>query len=236
MRRAIVQRVAMGSGFPFIDIVIYAAVALFLIYKLGTVLGRRGDDQQHGADRFGVRDKRPQGSASDNVVSMPGSGKRTPELDFGSMDPLEAGIAQIKAADRSFREKEFLAGARQAFEMILDAFAVGNAKILKALLESSVYENFAAAIREREKAGHTLETTLVGIDDAEIVGAEMQGSNAIVTVKFVTGQVNATRDADGEVVDGDPNNVVQVTDIWTFRRNTRASDPNWVLIATGTPD
>ncbi len=226
----------MGSGFPFIDIVIYAAVALFLIYKLGTVLGRRGDDQQSGADRFGMRESRKKGAAGDNVVNMPDAGQRPPEMDYGSMDPIEAGIAQIKAADSSFREKEFLAGARKAFEMIIDAFAAGNAKILKYLLESSVYENFAAAIREREKAGHTLETTLVGIDDAEIVAAEMRGTDAVVTVKFVTGQVNATRDADGEVVEGDPNNVVQVTDIWTFGRNTRASDPNWVLIATGTPD
>jgi predicted lipid-binding transport protein (Tim44 family) len=117
--------------------------------------------------------------------------------------------------------------------MVVDAFAKGDGKVLKSLLDGPVYENFASAIREREKVGHTLETTLVGIDEAEIVSAEVQGRNVIVTVKFVTGQVNATRDASDEIVDGDANKVVQVTDIWTFGRDTNSSDPNWVLIATG---
>ena len=152
------------------------------------------------------------------------------------MDSLEAGLAQIKSADRSFREREFIKGARSAFEMIVEAFAKGNGKVLKSLLDDPVYENFASAIREREKAGHTLETTLVGIEQADIIRAEMQGRNAIVTVKFVSGQVNATRDESGDVVEGDPNNVVEVTDIWTFGRDTRRSDPNWSLIATGAPD
>lgn len=225
----------MDGGFPFLDIVLYAAVALFLIYKLGTVLGRRGDDQQSGADPFGLG-KRTE-SSGDNVVSMPErSNPMAPSEDFGSMDPLEAGLARIKSADRSFREKEFVKGARAAFEMIVEAFAKGDAKVLKSLLADSVYENFAQAIREREKAGHDLETTLVGIDQSDIVSAEMQGRHAVVTVKFVTEQVNVTRDADGEVVEGDPNHVVTVTDLWTFGRDTRSSNPNWRLIATGAPD
>lgn len=224
----------MNGGFPFLDIVIYAAVALFLIYKLGTVLGRRGDDQRHGTDSVGLG-KAPD-AANEKVVTLPDRAPAPsgPELD--SMDPLEAGLARIKAADRSFREKEFVKGARAAFEMIVDAFAKGDARVLKSLLDDSVYENFAAAIREREKAGHTLETTLVGIDQSEITAAAMQGRRAAVTVRFVTEQVNVTRDADGEVVEGDPNKVVKVTDVWTFSRDLRSSDPNWVLVATGAPD
>lgn len=224
----------MNGGFPFLDIVIYAAVALFLIYKLGAVLGRRGDDQQGGADPFGLG-KAP-GAPNENVVSMPERAGAPTAEDLGSMDPLEAGLAAIKAADRSFREKEFVEGARGAFEMIVDAFAAGNAKVLKSLLDDQVYENFAAAIREREKAGHSLETTLVGIDDSDITAAEMRGRHAAVTVKFVSEQVNVTRDADGETVEGDPNKVVKVTDIWTFSRDTRSSDPNWAVVATGAPD
>ena len=154
-------------------------------------------------------------------------------MDSVSSPDDSAGPARIKAVDRSFREREFVKGARGAFEMVVEAFANGDGKTLKTLLDGPVYENFASAIREREKAGQTLETTLVGIDEAEIIGAELQGRYAVVTVKFVTGQVNATRDASGEIVDGDPNNVVQVTDIWTFRRDARSSDPNWLLIATG---
>ena len=220
----------MGGGFQFFDIILFAILALFLIYRLGSVLGRRQDDQKHRSDPFGISEK--QESKGDNVVAMPDRAE-TPGEPIESMDPLEAGLAQIKSVERSFREREFIKGARSAFEMVVEAFAKGDGKVLKSLLDGPVYENFAAAIREREKAGHTLETTLVGIDEAEIISAELQDHNAIITVKFVTGQVNATRDASGEIVDGDPNNVVQVTDIWTFGRDTRSSDPNWVLIATG---
>jgi predicted lipid-binding transport protein (Tim44 family) len=223
----------MGGGFQFFDIILFAILALFLIYRLGSVLGRRQDDQKHRTDPFGISEKsEKQESPGDNVVAMPDRADSPGEA-IESMDPLEAGLAQIKLAERSFREREFVKGARSAFEMVVEAFAKGDGKVLKSLLDGPVYENFASAIREREKAGHTLETTLVGIDEAEIISAELQGRNAIVTVKFVTGQVNATRDESGEVVDGDPNNVVQVTDIWTFGRDTRSSDPNWLLIATG---
>lgn len=221
----------MGGGFQFFDIILFAILALFLIYRLGSVLGRRHDDQNHRSDPFGLSSEKSE-SKGDNVIAMRGRSEPAAE-NSDPLDALEAGLAQIKAADRSFREREFIKGARSAFEMVVEAFAKGDGKILKSLLDGPVYENFAAAIREREKAGHALETTLVGIDEAEIISAEMQGRNAVVTVKFVTGQVNATRDASGEVVDGDPNNVVQVTDIWTFGRDTRSSDPNWVLIATG---
>jgi predicted lipid-binding transport protein (Tim44 family) len=171
----------------------------------------------------------------DNVVAMPERSGPSPE-ELATMEPLEAGIALIKAADPSFREREFVKGARMAFEAVLEAFAKGDAKTLKSLLDNTVYENFAGAIREREKAGHELETTIVGIDESEIVTAEMDGSLANVTVKFVTEQVNDLKDANGEIVEGDPANVVRVTDVWTFCRNTKSPDPNWLLVATGSEE
>ena len=172
-----------------------------------------------------------------NVVSLPDRGATPAEPpEFATMDPLEAGLARIKAADRNFRDKDFLKGARTAFEMVLEAFAAGDVKTLKTLLDGPVYERFAAAIREREKAGHTLESTLVGIEKSEILAAEVQDRHADITVKFVTTQVHATRDASGEIVEGDANAVAPVTDIWTFRRDIRSSNPNWVLVATGSPN
>lgn len=220
----------------FFDIILFAVVALFLIFRLGSVLGRRNDDEKRRADPLSM--SRDAQSEADNVVRM----RDEAELDepepvsveeLEDMDPLEAGIAQIKAADRGFRDREFVKGARAAFAMIVEAFANGDGRTLKNLLDGPVYENFAAAIREREKAGHELETTLVGIDEAEIINAEMQGPIAVVTIKFVSDQVNATRDASGEIVEGDAAEVVRVTDIWTFSRDTRSGDPNWALVATG---
>lgn len=227
----ILERVSlMGGGFQIFDIILFAVLALFLVIKLGSVLGRRGGDEGRRADPFGASKR--ESTSTDNVVALPE--RRGPtEEELASMDPLEAGIAMIKAADSTFRENEFIKGARKAFEAVLDAFAKGDTGTLKSLLDKTVYENFAGAIEERETAGHQLETTIVGIDESEIVKAEMNENLGCVTVKFVTEQVNALKDADGEIVDGDPANVVRVTDLWTFCRNTKSSDPNWLLVATG---
>ncbi len=116
--------------------------------------------------------------------------------------------------------------------MIITAFALGDMKTLRSLLSKEVYDNFAEAIRVRERASQTKETTLVGIDSTEILEAALEDGVASVTVKYVSEQVNATRSEDGEVVDGDPNATEKVTDIWTFSRNTKTSDPNWSLVAT----
>ena len=99
-----------------------------------------------------------------------------------------------------------------------------------------MYENFASAIRSRELANNSQESTLVGIDNAELLEVEMQGDEALVTVKFVSEQINATIDDNGELVDGDRSTIVTVTDIWTFSRDTRSSDPNWKLAATRSPN
>ena len=151
-------------------------------------------------------------------------------------EPVAAGLARIKAADPAFDPAEFETGAQAAFEAIVDAFATADTGTLRALLNDEVFENFEQAIRARLDAAETLETTVVGIKKADIIEAAMSGHNAIVTVTFVSEQVNVTRDADGEVIDGDPAQVTDVTDIWTFSRNTRSRDPNWKLIETRSPN
>jgi predicted lipid-binding transport protein (Tim44 family) len=120
--------------------------------------------------------------------------------------------------------------------MILEAFARGDAKALRPLLADDVFAKFSAAIEARERAGEVLESTLVGIRSAELVEARLQGRDAVITVKIVSEQVNVTKKRDGTVIDGDPSEVVLLTDVWTFRRNTRARDPNWALIATHVPN
>ena len=136
--------------------------------------------------------------------------------------PLQEGLARIKAADRSFNADEFLAGARTAFEMIIDAFAAGKMADLRPYLADEVNENFARAIRTREAAGETLDTTVVGINESDIIEARVDGKYAFLTIKFVSEQINVTRDKSGAVIDGDPDHVAEVTDIWTFMRDTRS--------------
>jgi predicted lipid-binding transport protein (Tim44 family) len=225
------------SGIAFLDIIFFAMVAGFLILRLRSVLGRRSGDEGNNAERW--RSQRPTGGAPRNGETLPDNVARFPERTAPATDEpapapgsVEAGIAAIRAVDSAFDPEGFRQGAHGAFEMIVSSFAQGDAAGLRPLLADAVYESFAAAIRERQAQKHTLTTTLIGIRSADLVEARLQGRDAFVTIKFVSEQVNVTRDAVGEVVDGDPNKVETITDVWTFTRNTRSRDPNWFLIQT----
>jgi predicted lipid-binding transport protein (Tim44 family) len=232
----------MGDGLAFFDIVFFALVAGFLILRLRSVLGRRtgNENRERWSPRLprsapGSAPAGERGTASDNVTPFPG--RDAPKAAGPAMadSPLDAALTQIRVADPSFDPARFADGARGAFEMIVTAFAQGDTATLRPLLADDVYDNFAAAISGRQDAKQTLETTLVAIKSAEIVEARMEARTALVTVKFTSEQVNVTRNAAGEVVDGDPNRVTIVTDVWTFARNTRTTDPNWALVQTSEP-
>ncbi|SMH55730.1 Predicted lipid-binding transport protein, Tim44 family [Azospirillum lipoferum] len=217
----------MGDGFVFIEIVIFAMIAAFLVYRLRSVLGRRTGEEQQRPNPFTPNPSRP-----DNVVAMPDRNRPRPDDAPVSDEPVSLAVAleQIKAADPSFDEKHFLEGAKAAFRMIVEAFARGDTATLRPLLADDVYENFARVIRDRQAAGEKHEVLVEMIREADVAEARLDASRtAIVTVKLVSDQINVVRDRSGAVVDGDPNAVVEATDIWTFSRNTRARDPNWAL-------
>jgi predicted lipid-binding transport protein (Tim44 family) len=226
-----------GDGLAFFDIIFFALVAGFLILRLRSVLGRRTGNEKHERwtprlpPRGGSAGPGPVGSApSDKVTVLPPRPAPAAPASFAS--PLDAALAQIRQADPNFDPDRFLEGARGAFEMIVSAFAQGDTTALRPLLSNDVFENFAAAIKGRQEAKQTLETSLIGIKSAEILEARMEGRTAFVTAKFVSDQVNVTRNASGEIVDGDSNRVAAITDVWTFARSTRSSDPNWALVQT----
>lgn len=231
----------MGDGVQFLDIIIFAAIAVALGLRLRSVLGRRtGNERPHdplnpNPSREG-RDAAP-AEGRDKVVQLPdrsrGPAPGPAETASASGVP---GIGRIRAVDPSFDPGGFLGGARAAFEMVVGAFAAGDSATLRPLLSDEVFENFNGAIKARAKANETLHTTLVGIKSAEIIEATMDGRTALVTVKFVSEQINVTKDSEGRIIDGDPSTIAAITDIWTFARNTRARDPNWTLVATRSPN
>ncbi len=231
----------MDNGLQFFDIILFAALAAFLVLQLRRVLGRRtGHEQPRDFDPFQQRSQ--EDSGNDKVVNLPDrrGGRREDDVpaaaNGAAEDPLAGGLTQIKLADRGFDEAGFVEGARAAFEMIVAAFADGDSKTLRPLLSNSVFDDFTGAIQEREAAEQTLETTLVGIKEASIDDAELQDRTAFVTVRFVSEQINVVKDSEGRIVEGDPSDVTQITDLWTFARNTRSRDPNWTLVATRRPD
>ena len=135
-------------------------------------------------------------------------------------------------ADPSFDPQEFVNGAKMAYEMIVMAFADGDRKTLKGLLSREVYEGFDAAISERESKGEVVKSTFVGIEKADMVHAEIKDTEANITLRIISQLISATYDKAGTIVDGDAESVSEVTDLWTFARDTRSRDPNWKLIAT----
>jgi len=226
----------MGSGYQFVDIIVFAVIAGFLVLRLRSVLGRRtGREAPPPKDAFGRRPAPEAKDAGDaTVVQLPQREAREGARGRarGDGDPLAAGLTQIKIADPGFSQETFIKGARGAFEMVVDSFAKGDHDTLRALLSDDVYANFARAIGAREGRGETFELTLVGVRETTLIEAAMEGTRALVTVKFVSEQIKVTRDAKDQVVDGEPGKVVVTTDIWTFARDTRARNPNWTLVAT----
>jgi predicted lipid-binding transport protein (Tim44 family) len=225
---------------PEIDLptVIFALVALFVAWKLRSVLGMRQDSDRPGELAAPLR--RAPGPAS-APVTQPDAAPSTvvslapAERWKGVAEPDPAvwsGLDAIAAADRSFSPEAFLAGARGAYDMVVHAFAAGDSDALKSLMSPEAFANFESAIHARVDAGHTMSTTVVSIDKASIVGARLLGTNAQLQVRFSAKLASVTRDTQGEVMDGSPDTVVEHIDLWTFARDVRSRDPNWQLTAT----
>ncbi|MEA2875712.1 MAG: hypothetical protein QOF14_908 [Hyphomicrobiales bacterium] len=223
--------------------IIFLALAVFIFLRLRSVLGQRTGRERPPYDPYSAREAaRP--STNDNVVSLPPrptdaaaapADVAPAERWKGIAEPGSAaavGLDAVLAQDPSFDPKSFIAGARAAYEMIVTAYAQGDRRSLKNLLSKDVYDGFESAIKDRESRGEKAETRFVSIDKADITGADVKGKTAQVTVRFVSQLVSVTRDKDGNVIDGSPDKVTDVTDVWTFARDLSSRDPNWKLVAT----
>ena len=234
----------MGDGFPF-DILFLGLVAAFLILQLRRVLGRRTGHEKPPPDIFS-RNTADEEEKEGNVIQLPeGDYEPINDVELSADDAAKeapprrtddeeaiAGLKEIQAANKNFDADDFLQGASAAFEMIIETFAAGDTSTLHPLLSDDVYDDFTSAIKAREDSGEILENSLVGLKQVEILEAGLDGRIATLTVKFVSEQISVTCDAKGEVIDGDPEHIVQMIDIWTFSRNLRSRDPNWTLVET----
>lgn len=226
----------MDDGFHALDIVFFAAVAVFLIVRLRSVLGKRTGNERQPGEWTRARGPAPKPQDQDNIIDLAQARKPAAAADEPAAGAVGRGEAAIRTQDPSFSVSSFLAGARMAFEMIVAAYAGGDKKALRPLLADQVYKPFCDAIDARARAGEELSTELMGIRSAEVVEATLVGTVAQVTVRFVSEQINMVKDLDGHIIEGDPQRMVDVTDEWTFSRDTRSRDPNWLLSATRSVD
>ena len=227
--------------------IIFLALAVFIFVRLRSVLGQRTGRERPPYDPYSRDTARPpQQPTSDKVVNLP---ERTPgpavpapandeppayrwEGVAAEGSPAAAALDEIARVEPDFDARHFLTGARSAYEMIVTAFAAGDRRTLKDLLAKDVYDSFAAAITDRESRRETMESRFVSIEEAALEDVTVRGRTAQLTVRFVSKLISVTHGPDGAVVDGSPDTVADVTDVWTFARELGTRDPNWKLVAT----
>jgi predicted lipid-binding transport protein (Tim44 family) len=213
------------AGSQLLDIVLIAMLAGFVLFRLYTVLGRRTGHERPPQEDYRIGPQR----AEDTVGAAP---KLTHASAERPSDPVASGLFDIGLADRGFDKEHFLKGARAAYEMILTAFANNDRTTLKPLLSDEVFGAFDSVMRRREQSGDKATMTLVGFTDVKIIAAGLKGSTAEITLAYSTRLIAATTNSQGAVIDGDDKSVRDVTDVWTFIRDSRARDPNWSLVST----
>ena len=210
-------------------------VAAFIFWRLKSVLGTRTGHERPPMEMRPKPATQPVPAAAD--LPPPPKEPEAPKIPVwqghaSEGSPDAQALEAIAAADGSFTVPYFLDGARAAYEMIVAAFAEGNKAELKPLLASDVYSGFSDAIDGRAKLGETMESKMVAINRAEIEGVEINGKRASITVRFVSEFISVRKNRAGEVLEGDPKKIREITDIWTFERDLRSRDPNWRLAAT----
>jgi predicted lipid-binding transport protein (Tim44 family) len=227
--------------------IFFLVAAVVIFFQLRNVLGRRTGNERPPFDPYTAaraREKEAAAKGPENVVSLPrkkAGGEA--ETNYASIDAfakpgtdLNKGLRAIRDADATFEPKTFVDGAKMAYEMIVMAYADGDRRTLKNLLSKDVFDGFVSAISDRESRSEKVQSSFVGIDKVDIVSAGMKGGEAHLTLRIVSELISATRNGAGEVIDGDPETVAEVKDVWTFARDTRSRDPNWKLVATEEED
>ena len=233
---------------PFdMSTLIFAALAIFFVWKLRSVLGQKTGSEERRVDppRAPASTTDAKGGAAQdgsNVIRLPGAaGAGAPDPDMTPAkwngiaeqgSKVAAGLDAITARDPAFSANSFIAGARAAYEMIVTAFAAGDRKTLKALLAADVYESFEHVIAEREARQEKMATTLVSIDKSALVEARLRASIAHISVRFLSKLINVTTNSAGQPINDQQGKVTDSVDVWTFSRDVVSRDPNWKLVAT----
>ena len=209
---------------PFVDILIFAVIAIFLIMRLRNILGSREGFEQKQDNRPIQPVNQAESAREKKVVPL-----RPSQLDG-------TGLEAVRRADPNFSDDTFMQGAASAFGMVLSAFADGDVTQLRRLLSFELYEEFSESIRLRNKNGDELGIEIISIDDVQLTDGQVVDNIASVTVTFVSTQTRTLTDRDGVVLEEDSLDSNELTDIWVFERDTQLDDPNWKLVETRVPE
>ena len=193
----------MNYSFEYIDIILLAMIAGFIFLRLRGILGKKTGHEDDMSSSFAH------------------------DFDFKKV--------QTKKVAYEFDDdakKEFLKGAKIAYETIITSFASGKISEIKSLLDKNVYESFNDAIKERSSKQIKNETTFIGINSAEIKNHNQNNDFLEVSVNFISEIITCIKDKENKIISGDPQKVKRVNDTWKFSRNIKSQNPNWQLIET----
>lgn len=223
------------------EILLIAAIAAIVLFRLYAVLGRKTGNEPPPQE-CRIPDRSADGMISPKNVAKPrepvpdgaasDDGVHTADVTRPENEAVSSALFDISLADRNFMQERFLSGARSAYEMVENAFFAGDREALRPLLNDAVYGAFDNAISRRDMMHQSCTFTFVGFKEVKIVAASLRDRTAEITVLFHAQFILATLDANGTVVDGDDKMVQDVRDVWTFARDVKARDPNWLLVAT----
>ena len=197
----------MGSSFEFVDIILLAMLAGFIILRLRNILGRKTGHQGKPMSRYFTRGM--------EVLK-----------DIENNEAIKSGNVDEEA------KKQFLKGASVAYEQIITSFAKGDKKSLKSLLGKNMFEDFSEVIDERNKKNVKYETTFIGIKSSKILEFKKIENIYKVTVNFVSEIITCVKDKDNKVIEGNPDTIKTVNDVWKFSKNMWSQDPTWYLVET----
>jgi len=208
----------MQLSLPFIDIIIFAIIAIFLVYRLKNILGQNseGNDQNNKID---VGEKN-----FTNVVKL---GNRQ-----SSIKKTKTNKDSIQTIDPTFDEDEFLKGAKNFFEMVIDCFVKGDLKDTKNYIDDRLVKNFQSVIDDRLNEKESLKIDIIKMNSINIKNVEKLEKFIRISVLFETEQIKVLKDKNDKIIDGDQNNSILVKDIWTFEKEIQSKDLNWKLVET----
>ena len=197
----------MSSQFGFIDIILLAMFAGFIILRLRNILGRKTGHQGKPIDKYFPK-------------------KMEVLKDIENNEAIKTGNVDEEA------KKQFLKGANVAYEQIITSFAKGDKKSLKGLLGSSLFTDFSQVIDERKKKELKYETTFIGVKSSNIIEFKKIENIYKVTVNFVSEIITCVKDKNNQIIEGNQDTIKTANDVWKFKKNMWSQDPTWYLVET----
>ena len=208
----------MQLSLPFIDIIIFAIIAIFLVYRLKSILGQNSDgNEQNNKIDIGKKD-------FTNVVKL---GNRQSDS-----NDKKTNKDSIYSEDPTFNEKEFLKGAQNFFEMVIDSFVKGELKNIEMYIDNKLIKNFQLVIDERLQEKETLDINIIKMISIRIEDVKKLKNFLRVSVLYESEQIKVLKDKEGKIIDGDQKKSILVKDLWTFEKKIQSKDLNWILVET----